>query len=93
MAKLAEAYEMYSENGQVQYGGFYHLYGSMVIRRSPRKLWRKNQLSWVCVDHSFQFAFVEDCSLLSDNFQLPCIQMEICISLPWVLEGIPCEEI
>lgn len=95
-SKVAEIYVNYSENNILYYGGFYHICGKIISGISPWQLVSKTHQgqasvlikdSMICIGEKFKFAFQEECSLLSDSFPRPCFQMEILISLPWMLNN------
>lgn len=93
--KPAEVYVNCSENNILFYGGFYHLYGTIIKGESPWEILSKTGKSTAsyldenrmfCIDENFRIAFQEGCVLLDENFPRPCIQMEILAYLPWVLQ-------
>ena len=93
--KPAEVYVNYSENNILFYGGFYHICGKIIKGESPWEIVSKtkkcmiNHLveeKMICIDNSFRIAFQKECSLLSESFPEPSIQMEILAYLPWALE-------
>lgn len=93
--KPAEVYVNCSENNILLYGGFYHLCGTIIRGESPWKIVSETKASTVshlnedkmiCFEKNFRIAFQEGCALLDENFPWPCIQMEIVVYLPWVLQ-------
>lgn len=93
--KPAEVYVNYSENDILCYGGFYHICGKIIEGESPWEIISRTEKSMtshlieenmICVANNYKIAFQVECSLLSENFPKPYIQMEIVAYLPWLLE-------
>lgn len=93
--KPGEIYVLYqTEDGQCLYGGFYHLRGRLLAGESPwpvveqRPQGRTARLEEERMEEigGLSFGFSEDCSLLPEDFPRPCLQMEVLLRLPWVLE-------
>lgn len=63
-----------SDGKAALYGGFYHVCGSIV---KGAEHWRT---------HDFELLVSNDCSLLSPDFPLPCFEVDLCCTLPWLLE-------
>lgn len=95
--KSPEVYVNCSKNNALYYGGFYHICGTIIKGESPWKLehvskdgkskgWTLNEDKLVCISNDFKVGFDNECALLSKDFPMPSIQLEIFAHLPWMLE-------
>jgi hypothetical protein len=96
IAKPIEMYANYSENNQVNYGGFYYICGIIKNGASPWELISKDSDSTLLhlntnkmqdINKDFSFGFQNECSVSCENFPGPFFQMEVVLNLPWVLEN------
>jgi hypothetical protein len=79
-------------NGLILYHGFYHLSASL-SKGDP--IWiphekqgkRLNMSAFYALNEHFRIGFTEEVELLEDNFPKPCIQLEILVHLPWILDS------
>lgn len=97
MKKPAEVFAIY-KNGDhsVYYGGFFHICGT--ILEGPNTLVQIDEKhstvdkTAVCsLSDVFEFYFQEECYLLDEQFPRPVFQMEVYMTLPWVLQGVECD--
>ncbi len=74
-------------NGQLLYGGFYHLCGTILSKpRTPADSGNQNYAPEFRITPEFCVSFHNGGSLLEDGFPEPSFQMEIDAVIPWVLE-------
>ena len=81
MRKAAEVYLLDGgeKNTFAQYGGFCHMYGT--ILRAP-----SDPGQWYTVADGYHVMFTDDIALPEEGLEMPAIQMEIDFSrVPWVL--------
>ena len=79
------------EDGTLLYGGFYYVCGTMLRGETA---WEKisdmhfhlNEEKMYAVAPNFRICFSADPSARSDTFPAPILQMEIVLTLPWVLD-------
>jgi hypothetical protein len=78
-AKPAEVYTL-GDTVPVWYGGFYHLCGQLLeVPKVPQAD------AWHRLSDALSVSFRGECDLLEDGFPTPAFQMEISLTLPWVL--------
>ncbi len=66
--------EVYSVNDNAtQYGGWYHICGTIAKRPEDEE--------WITVKDGFRVSFSSDFNCLSDDFPMPCFQMEIDVQI------------
>lgn len=86
-----------AKNKRVFYNGFYHICGRIIKGESPWELepilkeevsrgFILNEEKLVCISNDFGVGFQNECALLSKDFPMPSIQMEIFSCLPWFLD-------
>lgn len=91
LLKPSEVYENYYKDGQVFYGGFYHVVGNYL---SGDDVWQP-----VTKDHSheettemhhvagdFDIGFTHMPAVVPEGFPQPVLQMEVSFTLPWMLD-------
>lgn len=93
LKKAAEiiAYIGECEGKKINYGGFYHLCGTML---SDTEVWvpmEDAKLKSMSTDmykiiEGYEIGFTNGCSLVEEDFPRPILQMEISFHCPWVLE-------
>ncbi|MCB2305703.1 hypothetical protein LGL08_00545 [Clostridium estertheticum] len=93
--KPAEICVYYSDKDILCYGGFYHICGRLIegVSHLESILETKESTTshlvedkMINITNDFKVSYQEECSLVSENFPTPCIQMEILTYLPWLLE-------
>ena len=93
--KPSEIWENLTQNGLVEYGGFYHLIGSINEVSEPeffqksKKVMVFNPERLIKISKSFSVSFSDDCSLVPKSYPDPVFQMNIACGLPWVLDYVP----
>ena len=81
-----------SEKQTLFYNGFVHLCGEILKDGALRTIVTPNQTqieaeSWYVIAEECSVMFTKDCALLESGFPAPVIQMEVCMDIPWVLDG------
>ena len=80
---------MKNEDGTHVYGAFYHLVGRII--EGPRILETAKQESEISPlifvnYHGIEISFTEDLSLVPEGFPTPTIQLELQLTIPWLLK-------
>lgn len=92
MKKVCECYvNCTNDDGNLLYGGFYHVCGTLLEGKSVWKKINENISRWdsksaFSISPDFCVSFQEDIALLEKEFPLPVIQMEFSAKIPWVLK-------
>jgi len=91
LLKPPEVYENYYKDGQVFYGGFYHIVGNYL---SGDDVWQpvaqdpSHQVvtEMYHVADDFDIGFTHNVAVVPEGFPEPVLQMEVSFTLPWVLD-------
>lgn len=90
--KPSEVYENYYKDGQVFYGGFYHIVGNYL---SGDDVWQpvskdpshQKITEMLHVAEDYDIGFTHNVAVVPEGFPEPILQMEVSFALPWVLDG------
>lgn len=92
MRKVCECYvNDADDNGNLLYGGFYHVCGTLLEGKSAWRKINKSFLHWdsksgISISSDFCVSFQKDTALLEEEFPHPAIQLDFSAKIPWVLK-------
>lgn len=92
MKKACECYvNCRREDGSLFYGGFYHVYGTILHGSSAWVNINENMKYWneeltFPVSENFHVSFQDGIDLLEDKFPRPVLQLEFSADIPWALK-------
>ena len=85
LAKPSECFVYYKdEDGQLLYGGFYHLCGA-ILEAPEGDVSEGQEDRMYTVNEDFKISFLKEVDLLEEGFPEPVIQMEFLARIPWTL--------